>query len=156
MFADRESLTRGAQLMVKVVREDSRCSARAACRRRGTRRGWAQTGRATYTAGGRLLYIYLHTIHISHGSGKKPFIWEHCFLEADDPHQGRPQGEEGRSPPPETEKIGLEKWCYFTELDKMTKVQEYRIEYRLKNQFSIEIFVCKFKNFLKNFVFIDF
>ena len=39
--------------------------------------------------------------------------------------QGRPQG---GAPPPETEKIIVEKWCYFPELYKMTKVREDGIE----------------------------
>ena len=41
--------------------------------------------------------------------------------------QGRPQGD-GGAPPPETEKIVVEKWCYFPELYKMTKVREDGIE----------------------------
>ena len=40
--------------------------------------------------------------------------------------EGAPRG--GEAPPPETEKIVVEKWCYFPELYKMTKVQEDRIE----------------------------
>ena len=31
-------------------------------------------------------------------------------------------------PPPETEKIVVEKWCYFPELYKMTEVREEGIE----------------------------
>ena len=43
--------------------------------------------------------------------------------------QGRPQGGGGKLPPPETEKIVAEKWCYFPELlYKMTKVREEGIE----------------------------
>ena len=40
---------------------------------------------------------------------------------------GRPQGVEGEAPP-QTEKIVVEKWCYFPELYKMTKVREDGIE----------------------------
>ena len=50
----------------------------------------------------------------------------------------------------ETEKIVVEKRCYFPELYKMAKVVEDRIEMG-KNHFFIEIFICKFKNFLKKF-----
>ena len=32
------------------------------------------------------------------------------------------------SPPPETEKIVVDKWCYFPELCKMTEVREEGIE----------------------------
>ena len=42
-------------------------------------------------------------------------------------NQGRPQGE-GEASPPETERIVVEKWCYFPELYKMTKVREDGIE----------------------------
>ena len=35
---------------------------------------------------------------------------------------------EGEASHPETEKIVVEKWCYFPELDKMTKVREDGIE----------------------------
>ena len=52
-------------------------------------------------------------------------------LKGDSFIQGRPQG--GASPPPETEKIFVEKWCYFPELYKMTKV----LEDRRKNGYSI-------------------
>ena len=62
-----------------------------------------------------------------------------------------PAGEGGElPPPPETEKIVVEKWCYFPELYKMTKVREDGIE-NGKSQFSIEIFICKFQNFLNKF-----
>ena len=37
-------------------------------------------------------------------------------------------GEGGKLPPPETEKIVVEKWCYFPELYKMTEVREEGIE----------------------------
>ena len=52
-------------------------------------------------------------------------------------------------PPPETEKI-VEKWCYFPELYKMTKVRKDEIENE-KSQFFIEIFICKFQIFLNKF-----
>ena len=42
--------------------------------------------------------------------------------------QGRPRGEGEASPPTETGKIVVEKWCYFPELYKMTKVREDGIE----------------------------
>ena len=61
---------------------------------------------------------------------------------------GRPQGWGIFPPPHETEKIGVEKLCYFPELHKMTKVLEDRIE-NWEN-FSIEDFIWKFQNFLKN------
>ena len=38
------------------------------------------------------------------------------YLEYQYCDQGRSQGEWGKSPPPETEKIVLEKWCYFLRL----------------------------------------
>ena len=41
---------------------------------------------------------------------------------------GRPQGGGELPPPPETEKIDVEKWCYFPELYKMTRVREDGIE----------------------------
>ena len=41
-------------------------------------------------------------------------------------HQGLPQGGGGRSP--RNQKIVVEKWCYFPELYKVTKVLEDRIE----------------------------
>ena len=41
------------------------------------------------------------------------------------PIQGRPQGEGGQASP---ETIVVEKWCYFPELYKMTKVREAGIE----------------------------
>ena len=44
------------------------------------------------------------------------------------PFQGRPQGGEGGSFPPKPKKIVVEKWCYFPELYKMTKVREDGIE----------------------------
>ena len=37
---------------------------------------------------------------------------------------GSPRGGGELPPPPETEKIVVEKWCYFPELYKMTKVVE--------------------------------
>ena len=37
-------------------------------------------------------------------------------------------GKGGSFPPPETEKIVVEKWCYFPELYKMRKVREDGIE----------------------------
>ena len=37
-------------------------------------------------------------------------------------------GKGGEIPPPETEKIVVEKWCYFPELYKMTEVREDGIE----------------------------
>ena len=55
--------------------------------------------------------------------------------------QGRPQGR-GRDSP-QTEKIVVEKWCYFPEPDKITKVLEDRREKWVKNQISTEIFICK-------------
>ena len=39
-----------------------------------------------------------------------------------------PAGRRQLPPPPETEKIVVEKWCYFPELYKMTEVREDRIE----------------------------
>ena len=40
-----------------------------------------------------------------------------------------PAGGGGSFPSPlETEKIVVEKWCYFPELYKMTEIQEYAIE----------------------------
>ena len=39
-----------------------------------------------------------------------------------------PAGGKGGNPPPETEKIVVEKWCYFPELYKMTEVREEWIE----------------------------
>ena len=42
--------------------------------------------------------------------------------------QGRPQGEGEAPPPPETEKIVVEKWVYFPDLNKMTKVREDEIQ----------------------------
>ena len=45
-------------------------------------------------------------------------IWQHTF-------SGAPAGGKGEaSPPPETEKILVGKWCYFSELYKKTKVLE--------------------------------
>ena len=43
---------------------------------------------------------------------------------------GARRGGKGGSfpPPPETEKIVVEKWCYFPELYKMTEVREDGIE----------------------------
>ena len=41
---------------------------------------------------------------------------------------GARRGVEGGKPPPETEKIVVEKWCYFPELYKMTDVREEGIE----------------------------
>ena len=49
----------------------------------------------------------------------------------------------GKPPPTETEKVVVEKWCYFSPLYKMTKVLEDWIE-NGKDAFSIEIFVSKF------------
>ena len=57
---------------------------------------------------------------------------------------GARRGEAGKLLP-QTEKIG-EKWYYFPELYKNTKVQEDRIENE-KGKFSIEIFICKFTKF---------
>ena len=47
----------------------------------------------------------------------------------------RPQGGGSLPPPPETEKIVVEKWCYFRELYKMTKVWEDGIENGKKSIF---------------------
>ena len=38
------------------------------------------------------------------------------------------RGEGGKLPPPETENIVVEKWCYFPELYKITEVREDGIE----------------------------
>ena len=43
-------------------------------------------------------------------------------------HRGARKGEGGSFNPPETEKIVVEKWCYFQVLYKMTKVLEDGIE----------------------------
>ena len=51
---------------------------------------------------------------------------------------------------PQKSRKSSRKWCYFPELYKMTKVQEDLIKIG-EDHFSIEIFVCKFKYFLKNF-----
>ena len=71
------------------------------------------------------------------------------------PGKGVARGEWGKFPPPETEKIVVEKWCYFPELYKMTKVREdgkeksiAKSQKWIKSQFSIEICICKFQNFL--------
>ena len=59
----------------------------------------------------------------------------------------------GEAPPPETDKIVVEKWCYFPELYKMTGPGR-RDRKWIKSQFSIEIFICKFQNFLNKFQFL--
>ena len=48
-------------------------------------------------------------------------------------------------PPPETGKNVGEKWCSFPELGLGRSDRKL-----VKSQFSIEIFVCKFKSFLKS------
>ena len=50
----------------------------------------------------------------------------------------------------ETERIVVEKWCYVPELYKVPNVQEESKKW-VKNNVSIEIFLCKFKNYLKKF-----
>ena len=57
-------------------------------------------------------------------------------------------GGRGKPPPNETDIIVVEKWCYFPELHRMTKVPYIDgIENGKKYQISIEIFACKFKIF---------
>ena len=55
------------------------------------------------------------------------------------------------SPPRETEKIVVEKWCYFPELYKMTKVREDGIENGEKVNFPLRFLYINFKIFYKNF-----
>ena len=52
--------------------------------------------------------------------------------------------------PPEIRKIVVEKWFIFKSCIKLQKYRKMD-KYLVKNQFSFEIFVCKFKIFLKNF-----
>ena len=70
-----------------------------------------------------------YSFSIAGSNGKYAFkIWDIQLIILMD--HGRPQGggEGGGSFPPETEKIVVEKWCYFPELYKMTEVREEGIE----------------------------
>ena len=58
-------------------------------------------------------------------------------------------GDMGKVPAPKVKRIVVEKRWYFTEVYKNDKVQEDGIN-MCKNQMSIEIFVSKFKFFLRN------
>ena len=65
---------------------------------------------------------------------------------------GRRRGGEGGSfPPPETEKIVVEKWCYFPELYKKRKVLEDWIENGYKVNFPLRFLYVYFKIFSTNF-----
>ena len=66
--------------------------------------------------------------------------------------RGARRGEGVKHPtPPETEKIVVEKWRYFPELYKMTKVREDRIENGEKLNFPLRFLYVKFKIFSTNF-----
>ena len=55
---------------------------------------------------------------------------------------GARRGGRGEAPPPETEKIVVEKWCYFPELYKMTEVREEGIKKGLKVNFPLRFLYC--------------
>ena len=55
------------------------------------------------------------------------------------------------SPPPETEKIVVEKWCYFPQLCKMAEVREEWIENGSKVNFPLRFLYVNFKFFSTNF-----
>ena len=71
----------------------------------------------------------------------------HCIIQSSEvstsiyyasPPPRRSQGEWGGDfPTPETEKMAVEKWCYFPELYKMTDVQEDGIENVQKGNFPL-------------------
>ena len=56
-------------------------------------------------------------------------------------------GRRGKLPPPETEKIVVEKWCYFPELCKMTEVREEWIGKGAKVNFPLRFLYVNFKIF---------
>ena len=60
-------------------------------------------------------------------------------------------GRGGSSPPPETENIGVEKWCYFPELCKMTEVREEWIENGSNVNFPLRFLYVNFNIFSTNF-----
>ena len=63
---------------------------------------------------------------------------------------GARRGGGGKLPPP-TEKIVVEKWCYFPELCKMTEVREEGRENGEKVNFPLRFLYVNFKIFSKNF-----
>ena len=65
-------------------------------------------------------------------------------------NQGHPQGGRGEYPP-ETKKIVVEKWCYFPELYKTTKIQEDGIEKGEEVNFPLRFLYVTFKIFSTNF-----
>ena len=64
---------------------------------------------------------------------------------------GRGGKGEASPPPPEAEKIVVEKWCYFPELSKMTEVREEWIENGSKINFPLRFLFVNFKIFSTNF-----
>ena len=64
-------------------------------------------------------------------------------------YQGRPQGGKGEaSPPPENQKNCCRKMVLFSRAVENDKGPGRRDRKWIKSQFSIEICICKFQNFL--------
>ena len=72
--------------------------------------------------------------------------WEALFWEV----QKRMPKADWAGDPLEAKKIIGEKWCYFQELYKTTDLLE-NCNKKVKNEISIEIFLCKFQTYLRNF-----